>query len=162
MKDQRSFDVLITFCIAFYEYPIFENLIGIILEYCKASLEFSVTAMNLFEELFTLYEDDEHLEQIAKNMAMNYFQIVAQECIAIKDGMIDSDVVDLRSRIRPGMNCIASMIDETVYLNILKQIIMSNTQNYPVIECCTFLWEAVSNDIPNELKSITVLRPKLD
>ena len=152
---QTMSDIIITF----YDHQIVQWLLPIILKYCQLSLDFCVDILDMFDELYTTFDETE-FPNLYSDFAFTYLQIVLPFCI-VKS--LDDEVIELRSKLRPSFLSIRSMIDNddsTRFEQFLRMKIMEYQNNYQMIEAICFIWDC-ADKVPPELAHVHIYRPIL-
>ncbi|ELP87914.1 hypothetical protein EIN_275010 [Entamoeba invadens IP1] len=153
MNTSSSLEVLVTFAISFYDTPHLQQVMPILLTYCRESLEYSSDVMCFFEEMFTLFEETPTLQALMQSFSAEYLKILIVEC-CVSDA--DDEVVATRSKLRSGLCSVKEMCND--YFNILTTALLQYKDNPRVIESVCFLWEAVDT-LPSQLSHISIHRP---
>ncbi|KAL7717617.1 Importin N-terminal domain-containing protein [Entamoeba marina] len=149
-------EVLVNFCIKFYNTPLLLAVSPVLMKYCKQSIEYCVVVMNFFEEMYMCYDDTPELTERLQLLCLEYLKILLLQCIVKSN---DDDVIVLRSELRSGLNCVAEILGDK-YKGVLEEILLTNKNNGPLQESVCFVWEAVLQ-LPIELQSVHIYRPDL-
>lgn len=158
MRTFNSLKTLIDFVISFYDNQSINFVLQVILEYCKLSLDFCVDALELFDEIFTLIDEMEGMEEMYSNFTFEYLKIVLPFCV-IKS--MDDETIETRSKLRGSFMAIQSLIcynESTKFVDYLRMILMQNQGNMQIVEAICFIWDAADR-LPDDLKGVKIFRP---